>query len=220
MLAYSQILVVAAVTIGLVLFIFVNYFVVRRLQLDERRSRMNIEQPNAVSMEEVTPQRSPEEIERERELALFYMHQEQVRRLVDAKIDIIKDSAETNNKIALIQAEVAKINAEKEVRMIESGMSPAQPQMLSLAHGGVVDVDEDSDGSMIAMEAETPKGGTKWGRHADDEDDSLTGDLSKQQRSVRYESERQLAELEEQMHGLPGRSMSGWVRAQQESNRD
>jgi len=214
MLAYSQILVVAACTIGLVLFVFVNYFVIRRLQADDRRNRMAMNQPIVAVVAEVVPNRSPEDIEREKELALFYMHQEQVRRLVDAKIEVIKDSSRTNNQIAIIQAEVAKIHAEKEVRLIESGVIPTEPKMLAIEHDRLIEVEEDQHGELVVQDRD---GANPWGQRVPDE---FLGSLARQQRAVRNESERQLAELEEQMQGLPGRSMGGWVKSQLDSTRD
>jgi|GEM_PF-3861404 len=128
MVTYTQLLILVACTAGLAVFVFINWITYRRLHRD----------PGVLDAQPVTvlvqaaPQiesRSEGFSEEERERALFYMHQEQIRRLCDAKIEVVKSVVATQNRIAVIQADVIRLQAEKELHMLAS--SGPEPVMIS-----------------------------------------------------------------------------------------
>lgn len=224
MLAITQILVVAACAAGLFVFIFVNWFTFRRLQHEHRRVLEDkIERPidrvQLVYAEEDS-RLSIEAMEREKEMALFYMHQEQVRRLLDAKIDVIRNTAETHNRIALVQAEVVKLAAEKEVRLAENGMIDGEiSRPMTIEHHPIMDVAEDGSASLVVGDpCNLPVAANAAGPTS--QVGQLLGTLSQQQQAMRSETERQLELIDSQMHSLPGKSMAGWVESQRNSQRD
>jgi uncharacterized small protein (DUF1192 family) len=140
MITYTQVLLLVSCSVGIILVLFVNWSVFKRMYRDHRVAHLRqagmttvgiTPTPVVIHQIQLPGQQTGQAVgqplglsEEERERALFYQHQEQVRRLFDAKIDLVKSTIETQNRIAVIQAEVIKIEAEK-------GESPAAQQLLT-----------------------------------------------------------------------------------------
>jgi len=112
-LIVAQTMVLICAVCGLLMFIYIHVFSYRRLHRAERRmnrddAREDRELANAQPQSQAVMLAMPAGASQE---ALFYLYHEQVRRFIDAKIDIMRNAAETQNRILLIQAEAMKNGA-------------------------------------------------------------------------------------------------------------
>ena len=122
--------------------------------------------------------------------ALFYLYEEQVRRFIDAKIAIMRTSAETQNRILLMQAEVG------------IGISsPHAPLLLESALRNGRDAHPVNVPAVCQNDADQGNAGR----------DELGLQLAQQAQNVRSETKRHLAEIERQMRSIPGASIDQWV---------
>ncbi|MEI8395456.1 MAG: hypothetical protein WCF85_12015 [Rhodospirillaceae bacterium] len=126
MIIVAQTMVLTCAVCGLLMFIYINLFSYRRLrrqerQLDRADDRIDRVQAEASTAMVVSGMNGAFGQE-----ALFYLYQEQVRRFIDAKIDIMRSSAETQNRILLMQAEVVR----------NSSAQPSGPMLLEASPSG------------------------------------------------------------------------------------
>ena len=112
MLIVAQTMVLTCAACGLLMFLYIHLFSFRRLRHHERRidrdeawADRSLAQGEAKAGTQLAPVgMAPEQAE----AALFYLYQEQVRRFIDAKIDIMRSAVETQNRIMVIQAETVR----------------------------------------------------------------------------------------------------------------
>lgn len=129
LLIVAQAMVLICAVCGLSLFLYVHVFSFRRLRRQERT--FNREDARA-DREVVTAQAGTQlavaggGLGAPTQEALFYLYHEQVRRFIDAKIDIMRSAAETQNRIMLIQAEVVR----------DGGGEPAPMMLEARSDGG------------------------------------------------------------------------------------
>lgn len=207
MVTISQSLVVISCLCGILFFIYVNFFSYARLQLDKRRMirEANEEERRAVEADRQAALPALPAFNREQaEESMYYLYQEQVRRLIDAKIDILRSMSDTQNRIALMQAEVARNTSQRDLLMVQSRV--AGQEVLSLpepaAEGEYADDHRDAEvlqgGSVVVFK---PR-------------ERAMNSLIEQQKLAREEAERRLAMIDEQMRSLPGASLDRWVASQ------
>ena len=192
--------------VGIVLFVYANLFIFKRLLgFDKRISRQEAvalaEMPaapqTAVSTQVVMIDANP----RSTEETLYLLYQEQLRRFIDAKIDIMRSTAETQNRVMLLQAQaqahmVCNTTAEREPLTIESSATGRDgirylPTMVPAGGDG----GEADDDVMVP------------GRR------DVLGALMEHHEIIRDETKRRLEEIDEQMRSLPGPSIAGWAMA-------
>ena len=189
--------------VGIVLFVYANVFIFKRLLgFDKRISRQEAialaEMPAAPQTAVTTQVLMIESNPRSTEETLFIAYQEQLRRFIDAKIDIMRSTAETQNRVMLLQAQaMCNTTAQRAPLTIESSSAGRDgihylPTMVPA--GG--DMGEDEDGEM-----------TVPGRR------DVLGTLMEHHEVIRDETQRRLEEIDEQMRSLPGPSMAGWAMA-------
>jgi len=127
-LIVAQTMVLICAVCGLALFLYVHAFSYRRLRHQERsldREDTRSDRADAAARPgtqlaiDAAPLGAPTRD------ALFYLYHEQVRRFLDAKIDIMRSAAETQNRILLMQAEVVRDTGKE-----------ATPPMLEMRPGG------------------------------------------------------------------------------------
>jgi len=185
---------------GLFLFLYANVFIVKRLvRADRRISRVEVQMEAAVTEPQTSTAVStqvalPELAGRNVEDALYLMYHEQVRRFIDAKIDIMKSTAETQNRILLLQAQaMASTTVQRGPAMIETGTG-----------------DRGAIRYLPAMKAES-----------EDEDDlavpgkrDVLSVLMEQHEVLRSQAQDRLEEIDHQIRSLPGPSMDAWAMAQ------
>ncbi len=161
MVTFTQLLVLTACTVGILAFVYVNWFTYRGLRREQKRADLEDQFAEGLTFRNEDPDPQLEQIDlQRREEALFYMHQEQVRRLFDAKLDLIRSSADTQNKISLIQAEVVRLRAERDVRAAESGRLERPDDYLALEHQGADPPAAPSGSGGSASATIEPTGGT------------------------------------------------------------
>ncbi len=103
----AQVMLLIAAGAALFMYMYVHMFSLRRLrrhgrQIDRAEDR---EAREAALANEHLALAGPSAAQRED--AVFYLYHEQVRRFIDAKIDIIRSAADTQNRILLLQAKEA-----------------------------------------------------------------------------------------------------------------
>jgi len=188
--------------VGIVLFVYANVFIFKRLLgFDKRITRQEAialaEMPTApqtaVSTQVVMIDANP----RSTEETVYLMYQEQLRRFIDAKIDIMRSTAETQNRVMLLQAQA----------MCNTTAQPAQLTIESSSGG--------RDG-IHYLPTMVPAGGD--GGSANDDlmvpgRRDVLGALMEHHEVIRDETKRRLEEIDEQMRTLPGPSMAGWAMA-------
>ncbi len=186
--------------VGIALFVYANVFIFKRLLgFDKRISRQEAidlaDMPTtsqAVTTQVVMIDANP----RSTEESLYLMYQEQLRRFIDAKIDIMRSTAETQNRVMLLQAQaMCNTTAQRAPLTLESSAARRDgihylPTMVPA--GGDAGTDDDV---MVP------------GRR------DVLGVLMEQHEVIRDETKRRLEEIDEQMRSLPGPSMAGWAMA-------
>ncbi len=186
--------------VGLVLFVYANLFIFKRLLgFDKRISRqeaislaaMPAAPQTAVSTQVVMIDANP----RDTEETLYLMYQEQLRRFIDAKIDIMRSTAETQNRVMLLQAQaMCNASAQRGPLTLDSRADREGirylPAMVPAGDDG-----EESDEMMVPARRDP------------------LGALMEQHEVIRDETKRRLAEIDEQMRTLPGPSLNGWAMA-------
>lgn len=187
--------------VGIVLFVYANLFIFKRLLgFDKRISRqeaialagMPTAPQTAVSTQVLMIDANP----RSTEETLYLMYQEQVRRFIDAKIDIMRSTAETQNRVMLLQAQaMAATTTQREPLTIESSASRDGIHYLPTM------VPAGGDGGSANDDLMVP------GRR------DVLGALMEHHEVIRDETKRRLEEIDEQMRSLPGPSMAGWTMA-------
>ncbi|MEI6559761.1 MAG: hypothetical protein WCO00_15260 [Rhodospirillaceae bacterium] len=184
MLIVAQTMVLTCAACGLVMFLYIHLFTFRRLRHQERRfdrDEARADRELGAAAEPGTQLAVAGMMPAQTEAAMFYLYQEQVRRFIDAKIDIMRNAAETQNRIMVIQAETLRNTA-------------SRPALQT--------IDIDLDGSQIA------DGPTMLPARREE-----AFPLSDQLRAARAETERHLAEIDQQIRSLPGPSLNQWVNA-------
>ncbi len=219
MITFTQVLVLAACSIGLFAFIFVNWFTYRRLRFEQRRAEAEkIERPAGLGLADQGYDQTPgRDIDlQQRDQALFYMHQEQVRKIFDAKLEIIKSAADAQHKISVIQAEVLKLKAEKDFKLLEdrSDMGDEEAMVLIGQPAASVEnlpstVDSDDSGNGVAN---LPANVNDYER--------MMQFLAEQQERTKVDVQSRLDELDAQLRALPGQSVDRWVKAQTDSTEE
>ena len=192
MLVIAQSMVLICAVCGLAMYLYIHVFSFRRLRHQERR----------FGREDANEARANAKADTETQVAvitagagygrdaLFYLYQEQIRRFIDAKIDILRASAETQNRILLMEAEA-----------IRDGVALPPPCRFEPA---TITATNDTDTDVVVMvpvpfPAPAPQ------------EPSL---LSERFQAVRRETERNLAEIDQQIRSLPGPSLDHWVMAE------
>ncbi len=111
MLIVAQSMALTCAGCGLLMFIYIHFFSYRRLryqgrhmECDEARNNRQMEVASDPGQQIALVGMAPAQAD----AALFYLYQEQVRRFIDAKIDILRNAAETQNRILVIQAETVR----------------------------------------------------------------------------------------------------------------
>jgi len=177
-LIVAQTMVLICAACGLTMFLYVHLFSYRRLRRQERRldrDEARSDRETAAAPEPGCQLAAVGMAPAQAEAALFYLYQEQVRRFIDAKIDIMRSAAEAQNRILVIQAETAR----------EAAAHPAPPTF---------DIDADGAATLPARrEGPAP--------------------FFDQLRVVRAETERHLADIDDQIRALPGPSLNQWAAA-------
>jgi hypothetical protein len=193
----TQSLIVISSLCGILFFIYVNFFSYVRLQLDKRRMVREAQEEEDMAARAANERNLPALPAFNREAAeesMYYLYQEQVRRLIDAKIDIMRSMAETQNRIALVQAEVVRLNTEKELCLVQNGGGADQ-----------LCLPANEDGEAAPKSAEVVVFQPK---------DKAMSSLLAQQQAMRDEAERRLMDIDAQIRSLPGASLDRWVAAQ------
>ena len=178
MLVIAQGMVLICASCGLLMYLYIHVFSFRRLRHQERRldrDESRLDREMAVSSETGSKLTAVGMAPAQTEAALFYLYQEQLRRFIDAKIDIMRSSAETQNRIMVIEAET--------VRNAAGRLPPPQ-----------IDIDQNGNAVLPVVREEVRP-------------------LSDKLHTVRTETERHLAEIDEQMRSLPGPSLNQWTAA-------
>ncbi len=186
--------------VGIALFVYANVFIFKRLLgFDKRITRQEAIELAAIP---ATPQPVTTQVlmidsnPRGAEETLYLLYQEQLRRFIDAKIDIMRSTAETQNQVMLLQAQ-AMCNA------------TAQREPLTLEYGAR------GQTGIHYLPAMVPAGGDS----ANNQNLMVPGrrdvldTLLDQHEVIRDETKRRLEEIDEQMRSLPGPSMAGWAMA-------
>ncbi len=176
-------MVLVCAACGLTLFVYIHVFSYRRLRHQDRH--LDREEARAdramMALPEATTQPAVVGMApAQAEAALFYLYQEQVRRFIDAKIDIMRSAAETQNRILVIQAETVR----------NAAALPA-PHMPS-PH--MIEINGDGSAALPARLTEAAP-------------------MVEQLHTVRTETERHLAEIDQQIRSLPGPSLTQWTTA-------
>lgn len=202
MLVVAQGVMLFGGLMGLFLFVYANAFIVKRLvRADRRIGREEVRmeaaqlQAGASTSTAVSTQLAlPEPSGRNTEEALYLMYQEQVRRFIDAKIDIMKSTAETQNRILLLQAQAMASTT------VHHG--PAQIEGAAGGRGGIHYLPAMTAAAGDADEMAVPA-----------KRDVLSV-LMEQHEVLRSEARDRLDEIDHQIRTLPGPSMDAWVMAQ------
>ncbi len=195
--------------VGLFLFVYANVFIFKRLLgFDKRISRQEAialaETPTTANTTVTTQVVMFDSNPRDTAETLFLLYQEQLRRFIDAKIDIMRSTAETQNRVMLLQAQaMCNTTAQRTPLTIESAAANRDsirylPTMVP-AGGDMVTSDDSMSGD--DMDLMVP------GRR------DVLGALMEHHEVIRTETKRQLDEIDEQMRTLPGPSMEGWAMA-------
>ncbi len=186
--AQTMFLVVAAC--GLMMFLYIHLFSYRRLRHHERRldrDDARADRQMAGPPEPGTQLAAIGMAPAQAEAALFYLYQEQVRRFIDAKIDIMRSAAETQNRIMVIQAET-----------VRNAAALPGPHMITHLAARTLDISADGDIDVDRAEmVPTVRANAQ--------------PLTEQLCTVRSETERHLAEIDEQIRALPGPSLQQWA---------
>ena len=198
----AQAVLLTGSVVGLALFVYANVFIFKRLlasdEIISRRESIDIATlptvaaapQTAVSTQMVIIDANP----RSTEETLFLLYQEQLRRFIDAKIDIMRSTSETQNRVMLLQAQ-AMCNATNHAvpLAIESLPRPS--------------VGTSTLPTIAPYQAEAEEGAMEPARR------HVLGALMEHHETIRDETRRQLEEIDLQMRNLPGPSMAGWVMA-------
>ncbi|MEI7607022.1 MAG: hypothetical protein WCJ64_06530 [Rhodospirillaceae bacterium] len=186
MLVVAQTMVLVCAGCGLMMFLYVHLFSYRRLRRQEHRldrDEARADRAEAAVPEPGTALAAPGLAPAQTEAALFCLYQEQVRRFIDAKIDIMRAAADTQNRLVLIHAETER-------EAVRRG-------------GTIIDI----------VPEEGPVGG---GTLLPARREQTIG-VFDQLRTVRSETERHLAEIDQQIRALPGPSLHQWAVAMDEA---
>ena len=188
--------------VGLVLFVYANVFIFKRLVGSDKR----ISRQEAVALAEIpaTPQTAVstqvvmiDANPRSTEETLFLLYQEQLRRFIDAKIDIMRSASETQNRVMLLQAQaMCNSTVQREPLTIENSAASRDgirylPTMVPAGS----DAEEADEEVMVPARRD------------------VLGVLMEHHEAVRDETRRRLEEIDEQMRSIPGPSMNGWAMA-------
>ena len=187
MLIVAQTMVLSCAAVGLLMFLYIHLFSFRRLRHHERRidrDEARADRDLAATPEPGTQLASVGMAPAQSEAALFYLYQEQVRRFIDAKIDIMRSAVETQNRIMVIEAETVR----------NAAALPAPPTIEIAANGELA-----REHALIVPARR-----------------SASSLLADQLRMVRNETERHLAEIDQQIRALPGPSLDHWAAALEE----
>ena len=189
MILVAEGIMLAGAAFGVIVFIYANVFIVRRLYGHDRR--LSRTEAMACQAAAATTLPSTEVISTEPSLAvsqeaMFYLYHEQVRRFIDAKIDIMRSTAETQNRIMLMQAQA-----------VCTGAVPAPALMIEAGEA------RDTRMAMVpaCVEETAPRSG-------------LIAAIAEQHRMLRTEAKRHLDEIDHQIRSLPGPSPEVWMMAQ------
>lgn len=207
MLTYAQFLIAAAGTIGMVMFIAANWFVIARLKTNAGNPKLDLARFARHGEPSERQTRSLAEIAHDHELALFHMHRQQVRRLVDAKLALTRASVQTQAALDQKTREVAQIahfgpTEEKWIEGPNSADPTASRDAAAIDRGRAM-VAASRSGNKIVTSGPCAEMRAVCERQA--------AALSK--------TRAHLQEIENQLADLPGRSMAAWVEAQREMAR-
>lgn len=140
MLIVAQTMVLICAVCGLLMFLYIHVFSFRRLRRQERRMNREDARDDRASAA-VEPQAQtvvPALSAGASQEALFNLYHEQVRRFIDAKIDIMRSAAETQNRILVIQAEAIRDGAvEPAPLLLEAGADGSCAVAVPVARHGV-----------------------------------------------------------------------------------
>ncbi len=187
--------------VGIVLFVYANVFIFKRLLgFDKRISRqeaIQLAEMPAVPQTAVTTQvLMIESNPRSTEETLYIAYQEQMRRFIDAKIDIMRSTAETQNRVMLIQAQaMANATVQPAHLTLENGRRDNVHYLPTMVSAG----DDGEEDLMVPAKRD------------------VLGALMEQHEVIRDHTQRQLEEIDAQMRTLPGPSMAGWAMANAQS---
>ena len=172
------------------MFLYVHLFSYRRLRRQEHRldrDEARADRAEAAVPEPGTALAAPGLAPAQTEAVLFCLYQEQVRRFIDAKIDIMRAAADTQNRLVLIHAETER-------EAVRRG-------------GTIIDLEP---------EALDPEGAPLRSALLPARREQTAG-VFDQLRTVRSETERHLAEIDQQIRALPGPSLHQWAAAMDEA---
>lgn len=211
----AQVLILLAIGVGLVGFAFMQYFTYRGLRRDAKHAAYQRKNPRLVDVHQTAQGRvidrltnqeeevAPAESGTSRNQALFYLHQEQMRRFMDAKLEILRATVDTQNKISLLKAEIARLKAERDFKQAEGGHAGEQTRY-ALA--------QPADGSSPTGNV-TGNGSDNLSRLIERHEETLDALIASQQ-EIKQEAEEKLQALESELKALPGSSPEAWAEEQ------
>jgi len=207
----AQVLILLAIAVGLIGFMFMQYFTYRGLRRDAKQAELKRQNPRLVDVHQTShgqiidrlsdrqEETVPSEDHSGKNQALYYLHQEQMRRLMDAKLEMIRSTIETQNKISLLKAEVARLKAERDYKQAEPGQAGEQTR-----HALV----EPPEGAAAAG-----NGTDNLGRLIEQHEQTLEA-LIDAQKDLKQEVEERIQVLESEIKAMPGSSPEAWATEQ------
>ncbi|CAK0779324.1 hypothetical protein CCP2SC5_80030 [Azospirillaceae bacterium] len=194
MVMFGKGLVLIAAMGGIIFLLFIKLLSFKGLRYDQEQAK----QQRIMTPEQRIAERAEiARIEREeqsrlmQEQSLFYMHQEQVKRFFDAKLEIVRSITDAQNRISVIQAEIARTRIDGEMRMIEYGHKQRTDNNTQY--------DPENDPDLEAM------------RKAKIVHEEQLHEMIRLQEATKYEAERRLMDLDNEIRRLPGASIDNWV---------
>jgi len=132
----SILLIIGVCIAGIVFFAYLKiYLFVRYRRLHDQAMREA--EARAVRETEARQQlqenQHDQEESRRRGQVLFLMHQEQVRRLIDAKIDVVRTLAAAQARLTTVRAELIQRHSEILLRIAETGQGDGSAASTALA---------------------------------------------------------------------------------------
>ncbi|MBI1208347.1 MAG: hypothetical protein GC191_13815 [Azospirillum sp.] len=118
--------IIGACIAGIVFFAYMKIFLYMKYrQAHEKALKDAADRPlqEAARQADLDAQREEEKERQRHEQVLYLMHQEQIRRLLDHKMEIVKSVAAAQNQLTATRADIVRLLAQSRLKLIESGQS-------------------------------------------------------------------------------------------------